>query len=166
MLPQVLLPAAYLERELRRIVCWLLIVSAEIWKIYSSDCSHNIKSAQSVRIAHSVCKEALRCFHKKFTKFTKFTHFRVRVCLLFAEKTCAKWNRFDVTPERKTASSYILESISYIFCVGACVIEIKAVPLQHHLKYDAYAFDHIHVQWPASYSSKPYSLYFVRGKLL
>ena len=29
-----LLHAAYLECELRRIVCWLLIVSAEIWKIY------------------------------------------------------------------------------------------------------------------------------------
>ena len=33
----------------------------------------------SGKIAHSVFKEALRCFHKKFTKFTKFTHFRVRV---------------------------------------------------------------------------------------
>ena len=30
MLQQVLQPAAYLERELRRIVCWLLILSAEI----------------------------------------------------------------------------------------------------------------------------------------
>ena len=33
----------------------------------------------SGKVAHSVFKEALRCFHKKFTKFTKFTHFRVRV---------------------------------------------------------------------------------------
>ena len=33
----------------------------------------------SGKIAHSVFKEALRCFHKKFTKFTKFTHFRVGV---------------------------------------------------------------------------------------
>ena len=30
MLQQVLQPAAYPERELRRIVCWLLILSAEI----------------------------------------------------------------------------------------------------------------------------------------
>ena len=30
MLQQVLQPAAYLARELRRIVCWLLILSAEI----------------------------------------------------------------------------------------------------------------------------------------
>ena len=34
---QVLQPAAYPERELRRIVCWLLILSAEIWKIYFTD---------------------------------------------------------------------------------------------------------------------------------
>ena len=38
---QVLQPAAYPERELRRIVCWLLIVYAEIWKIYFNDCASN-----------------------------------------------------------------------------------------------------------------------------
>ena len=36
-LRQFLQPAAYPECELRRIVCWLLIVSAEIWKIYFPD---------------------------------------------------------------------------------------------------------------------------------
>ena len=36
---QVIQPAAYPERKLRRIVCWLLILSAEIWKIYSPDCA-------------------------------------------------------------------------------------------------------------------------------
>ena len=66
-------------------------------------------------------------------------------CVCASEDMC-KVKSLRRTLERKTASSYILESISYIFCVGACVIEIKAVPLQHHLKYDAYAFDHIHVQ--------------------
>ena len=71
MLQQVLQPAAYPERELRRIVCWLLILSAEIWKIYSSDCSHYIKSAQSVRIAHSVFE---RSFFTKSSQSSQSSH--------------------------------------------------------------------------------------------
>ena len=35
------------SHKLRRIVCWLLIVSAEIWKIYSPDCSFFSKPAPS-----------------------------------------------------------------------------------------------------------------------
>ena len=46
-LRQFLQPAAYPECELRRIVCWLLIVSAEIWKIYFPDSTFSSRCGTS-----------------------------------------------------------------------------------------------------------------------